>query len=121
MALVSISEAARLANVTRPTLYKYRKAGKISFTQDGRGNSVIDTAELIRVFGSIAPATAAGTQSNHAAHDENTVENKALQREIELLRELIVEKDKRIEDLQQSVRLLADSAPKKRGFWWPFG
>lgn len=54
MAKLSISESARQAGVARSTLYEYYiKPGKISVEIDGRGNKVIDVAELIRVFGEL--------------------------------------------------------------------
>lgn len=56
MARVSISEAARLASVSRPTIYKLLKSGELSYTsvvKHGKAVKTIDTSELIRVFGSI--------------------------------------------------------------------
>ena len=44
MALLTISEAARVAGVSRVTLHRYIKAGKLSRNSDG----TIDTAELLR-------------------------------------------------------------------------
>ena len=52
MPLVSKSEAARLAGVTRQTIHRKVKSGELSAT----GNS-IDTSELIRVFGAISDGT----------------------------------------------------------------
>ncbi|HBQ0949556.1 TPA: helix-turn-helix domain-containing protein, partial [Klebsiella pneumoniae] len=52
----SISEAARLVKVSRPTIYKMINSGKLSYTsvvKHGKGIKVIDTSELIRVFGSL--------------------------------------------------------------------
>jgi hypothetical protein len=55
MATVSISEAARLAGIARSSLYKYYiKTGKLSLSQNGGKRPVIDTSELLRVFGSIS-------------------------------------------------------------------
>jgi hypothetical protein len=45
MARLSISDAARVTGVSRVTLHRYIKAGKLSRTSDG----MIDTAELLRV------------------------------------------------------------------------
>lgn len=54
MALVSITQAAKLAGLARSQLYsQYIKRGVISVTRDSRGKPVIDTAELMRVFGAI--------------------------------------------------------------------
>lgn len=52
MAQVSISEAARLAGISRSNFYKnYIRHGKLTVTKDHQGHPQIDTAEIIRVFG----------------------------------------------------------------------
>jgi hypothetical protein len=55
MARVSISEAARLVKVSRPTIYKMINSGKLLHLccKAREGIKVIDTSELIRVFGSL--------------------------------------------------------------------
>ena len=56
MARVSISEAARLARVSRPTIYKLLKSGELSYTsvvKHGKPVKIIDTSELMRVFGAL--------------------------------------------------------------------
>ncbi len=54
MACVSISKAAKLAGVSRSTLYtSYINKGVISVSADGKGRKCIDTSELLRVFGSL--------------------------------------------------------------------
>ena len=53
MARVSISEAARLVSVSRPTIYKLLKSGELSYTsvvKHGKSIKTIDTAELMRVL-----------------------------------------------------------------------
>lgn len=47
---ISISEAARLAEVDRTTLYRKRENGGISFTKDTKGNTVVSLFELDRVY-----------------------------------------------------------------------
>lgn len=54
MAKVSISEAARLAGVSRQHLYRrYITPGLISIEKDEESAPMIDTAELLRVFGDL--------------------------------------------------------------------
>lgn len=54
MAKVSISEAARLAGISRQHLYKkYIKPGLLTVEKDGDSSPIIDTSELIRVFGEL--------------------------------------------------------------------
>lgn len=60
MALVSISEAARLVGVSRKTLQRYIASGKLSATVDGTGGATgahplrqVEISELIRVFGEL--------------------------------------------------------------------
>ncbi len=52
MALVTVTHAARLAGISRQYLYKaYIKTGKVSVERDSKGSPLIETSELLRVFG----------------------------------------------------------------------
>jgi hypothetical protein len=54
MAKVSISQAAKLAGISRTSLYKtYLNKGVVSISKDSSGKKCIDTAELLRVFGEL--------------------------------------------------------------------
>lgn len=54
MATVSITQAAKLAGVSRSTLYrKYISTGQLSVISDHNGKKKIDTSELLRVFGEL--------------------------------------------------------------------
>jgi DNA-binding transcriptional MerR regulator len=53
VAQLSISDAARIAGVSRVTLHRYIKAGKLSRTPEG----LIDTAELLRIGMVLHPDT----------------------------------------------------------------
>lgn len=60
MPLVSISEAARLAGVSRKTVQRYIDSGKLSATSDGTASGTgahplrqVEISELIRVFGEL--------------------------------------------------------------------
>jgi len=56
--LLSLTDAAKLAGVSRATLYRKLKSGELSATKRRDGSRAIDTAELVRVFGELQqPAT----------------------------------------------------------------
>lgn len=77
MSLLSITEAAEKWGITRPTIYRYIKAGKLS----RRADKKIDTAELLRVLGEPADKKRKGvTQEIEKADTE------ALQLQVEQLR-----------------------------------
>lgn len=56
MAVVSIADAARLAAKDRRTIERHLKSGILSYTIDATGRRVIDTSELLRVYGSLQNA-----------------------------------------------------------------
>jgi len=108
MATVSISEAARLVDITRQHFYKkYIKPGIITVLRDTEGKPGIDTAELIRVCGELkgkATNTLQTMTGNTAAEKDSKIA--ALETEVRLLREVLQGKEGHIADLQQSLRLL---------------
>lgn len=55
-----ISEAARLAGVSRWTIARMVNEGKLTATHDRRKRRVIDPAELLRVFGELHPVQSGG-------------------------------------------------------------
>jgi len=50
MALITISETARLTGKNRTTIYKYINSGKLSVVTGVDGSKKIDTSEVLRVF-----------------------------------------------------------------------
>jgi len=145
MAIVSISEAARLTGKSRTTIQKYIKQGKLSKCSGTDGTFGIDTSELLRVFGSLSEQGTTCAQIVHSMHQfagknahnghaysvhdhtEHLLleqENESLKKEIELLQQLIAEKDKRNEDLKHSLFLLEDKTEKslqkntEKKPWW---
>ena len=55
MTELSISAAARTAGVSRTTIQKAIKTGRLSVTTNAAGNRVIDLSELLRVYGPLQP------------------------------------------------------------------
>jgi hypothetical protein len=53
MPFLSISSAAKATGKHRATIHRYIKNGLLSTTTDNTGHVVIDTSELLRVFGEL--------------------------------------------------------------------
>lgn len=96
MANVTITEAARLAGISRQYLYtKYIKPGVLSVKKDENDKPYIDTAELLRAFGgrlpgpkdTSTPDEKPPTSTLRHITVENDIKNAALQAEVEALRE----------------------------------
>lgn len=118
MALVSISEAARLAGISRTHLYKkYLAEGILSKTTDEQGNSVIDTAEILRVFGKLHGDNSVTDDVNISLHEELQAENSVLKAKIEMMERLLEEREARINDLKDNIKLIGHDQPKKKRFW----
>ncbi|MEQ4901865.1 DNA-binding protein [Proteus vulgaris] len=124
MALVSISEAARLTGKARSTLHKYIKQGKLSTTTDqNTGNKSIETSELIRVFGKISNLST--TDSDSVTHvsklqQETPSTTQSLQIKLQLLEQenahLKAEKEllsKNLDDIRQAMLLIESKLPAK--------
>ena len=139
MARVSISEAARLASVSRPTIYKLLKSGELSYTsvvKHGKPVKTIDTAELMRVFGAIEVVSV--DKSDAVKFDDistsvNSDLLQSLQHQLTLLqtenaglKDAVNARDEHISSLRQAMQLLEhkqsasdpQSVPSKS--WWQF-
>jgi len=103
MAIISISEAARLTGKSRTTIQRQIKAGKLSKCMDSAGVEGIDTSELLRVFGSFSAPAHVHDAIKQTIHVESGTAASIVQleTEINLLKKLLEEKDKRILEIQQ--------------------
>lgn len=131
MSLVSVAEAARLVGKSRKTLYgTYIKTGKLSCVLADGGEKKIDTSELLRVFGAFVETKdktdETAVESVPASHDEivdrqseTALRLAVLEAENAQLKERLLDKDRHIEDMRQSVRLLEHK--QQRASWWPWG
>jgi len=131
MALVSVSQAARLAGISRQHFYrKYIKPGDISVQRDDKGDPVIDTSELLRVFGrlvgdnsgddnTLQEATPEKAMSDNGLLTELQVKLHVLEAENRTLQARLEDKDKNLQDVRQALRLLEDMRPKDEVKpWW---
>lgn len=117
MALISISEAARLAGKNRTTLYKYINKGKLSVVASVNGMKKIDISELLRVF----PDCKIEERQQHGDNTTQQLttdeinrlqqENQHLKALMKAQQDLLAEKDKRNEDLKQALLLIESKLP----------
>ena len=114
---ITISEAAKLVNKSPKTLYAAIKTGKLSVTTDTEGQKVVAISELIRAYGEINQEPQAPSQP--AANNELL----ALQHKLELLalenenlKQRLDDKEKNLEDLRQTTKLLEHQQTKEKGF-----
>lgn len=85
---LSAREAAKAAGKAVTTITRAIENGKLSASRTDSGGYDIEPAELFRAFPKISSAT---PQELHRATGEDTGENKALQREVDLLREALAD------------------------------
>lgn len=127
MAIVSLSEAARLVGKSRKTIQRYVADGRLSMSQDVQDKKGIDTSELMRVFGNLshpAAGTDGVTMSQHIAPsvpDVAALESriKVLETEVQAKDELLAAKERHLASLEQALRLL--QGPERPRRWWNFG
>lgn len=105
MALVNLTQAAKLARITRTTLYKHIDSGKISKTTAPDGTPAIDTAELMRVYGKLDNDTAS---SEHGIHQDLQQEITTLRMELKAAHDLLEARENHIADLQKMNTLLTE-------------
>ena len=87
----SVKQAAEATGKAKPTILRAIQKGKISAKKDEHGEWEIDPAELHRIYEPVPAGTDTHTDANGTADS----------REIELLREMLADKDKQIESLNR--------------------
>ncbi len=129
--ILSITEAAKKAKVSRSHLYTLKNKGKISFIVDDLGKNSIELSELARIFPKVIPKTSAS--KTYLKTSEKTRDDKmsiallthkvdALQEKTNFLeQQLSLEQDRNsrlIETLQNQTRHLLPLAENlKKPFW----
>lgn len=143
MAKVTVTEAARLAGIARQHLYRaYINTGKLSIDKDFNGRPVVDTSELLRVFGELK-VSHEDDEKRHLKTVDKTNINTVSRNEVDgkdevitLLRQELEESKAREKEIlekadarelwlrQQLERAQAvltnQSATVKRRWWWPW-
>jgi hypothetical protein len=107
MALIGLSEAAKLTGRNQTTIHRAMKTGRLSFSLGESGARRIDTAELDRVFGikqvnggdAMAPPMQSHVTPVH---------------EIELLRAWLADREETIRDLRHRFDMAAEEQRQER-------
>jgi hypothetical protein len=119
MAKLSINAAAKLFDVSRPTILKNLTEGKITGSKGGKGDGwQIDTSELARTYPLRAkggnPLPANSTTAFMPILDDLRAEVERLKSSLAVAEALADERGKRLDQL---VPLLTD---QRRRRWWQF-
>ena len=101
---LTVSDAALQVGVTRQTIFKAIKAGKLSATQNNRGHMQINVVELLRVYGELqSPDQVALNKVNRTQQSSVLPASAGLQLEIERMKLLIERKDFELEQMRERV------------------
>lgn len=130
-----MTKGAELAGVSKGTVSKALKSGRLSYAEKTDNGYLIETSELFRVFPPKQPETVETAHSQPLIGNRETpMETVGLHREIELLREQLRDRDGVVDDLRHRldrsdeerreaqarvIGLLAGPGPteSKRGFF----
>lgn len=117
---LTLNKAAQTCGRSKSTLLEAIKSGRLSAPKDDKGRYAIDPAELHRAF----PFKTSDQSANRSSEPiptppDNHTNNKALEREIELLREMLTKAEANTDHwrgmAERQQVLLEDKRPK--GFW----
>ncbi len=119
MALLPVSKAAELVGLNRKTMYAYVRSGKVSASKDSKGSLLIDTSELIRVFGVLRQQQ--DSESNAARQLESPDINQIMLEKMEQMARQIESLTEKVVELQKQLTLPAPKEEKKNFLQWLFG
>jgi hypothetical protein len=132
--ILSITEAAKKAKVSRSHLYSLKNKGKISFIVDEHGKNTIELSELARVFPKVMSSISSSKTSLKASqktHDDKpkdkmsiellSLKVASLQEKTNFLeQQLSLEQDRNsrlIETLQHQTKYLLPPEKNPKSFW----
>lgn len=126
MAKLNISHAAKAAGIARRTLQRHIEKGKVSYETGKHGRKLIDTAELIRVYGDLKARGTDGAmrQAGHVAQQtapDDAPEIFLLRQQVAMLEKQLDEskrdKDRLLTIVEQQTHLLTHQPIKHRSLW----
>jgi len=108
-------QAAKAAGISRTTLDRHIKEGKISVGKDGTGKTVIDVAELERVYNEVD--TDSTSQNVAGEQSETSNDNKVVHLELEILREYLNRMESDRDQERRQLETVIDDLRKDRDHW----
>jgi predicted site-specific integrase-resolvase len=115
---LSASQAAKRIGKSIPTITRAIKSGKLSAVPRDGGGWIIEASELFRVWPAVSLDS--DVTAKRLGH-ETPPETSALEREVELLREMLEEtrtdRDSWKDQAQKITALIEDQSARKKGFW----
>lgn len=106
---LTVSDAAAHVGVTRQTLFKAIKSGKLSATTNRQGHKQINVVELMRVYGELqSPDQVAQNRLNRPQHPATATATPLLQLELERAKLQLEKKDFELEQLRARVEELRE-------------
>jgi predicted site-specific integrase-resolvase len=129
MALLSLTQAAAAVGKNRVTLHRYIKSGKLSCEKSAAGKVVIDTSELIRVFGDLKNSETTKQNDTKQSNDDllqqlhDATEHikwlmEKLDEERARSRKLEEEKEKEREHSREIEKLMLGGGAQKKPGWF---
>ena len=109
---LTVSDAAAHVGVTRQTIFKQIKSGKLSATTNRKGHKQLNVVELIRVYGELqSPEQVAQNRINRPHQDAPATATAGLQLELELAKLRITHAEK---ELATATRQLEEMKVRER-------
>ena len=112
MSRINISQASKKFNISRNTLYKYIKSGKL--TKDSNG--LLDTADMIRLFSSHVTSQSQSTVDDSQPEHEITQyqhREQLLQKQVEQLQLQVASLEKQLQYIQANESWLKQQLDQK--------
>lgn len=101
---LTVRDAAEHVGVTRQTIFKQIKAGRLSATTDHRGQKQINITELLRVYGTLqSPEEVAQNKLNRTQQPPQTMATAVLQLELERAKMQLERKDFELSQMRERV------------------
>ena len=115
---LSASQAAKKVGKSVPTITRAIKKGKLSAKPRDGGGWIIEASELFRVWPAVSGESDVTLKM---LGSETSSETSVLEREVELLREILeetrVDRDSWKDQVQKMTALIEDQSARKKGFW----